>query len=149
MGQHNILDQELIYFIHTTWYNFCLFGIIILCSVKYDCIWTWNLLRMLVFVHFSIEYTCTKVYFIIIILFDVCFALLSQTPVLEELFGNVHPLPTPFVVSASVLTWLIYYNTDISSLNQWVLTICMENRVIPGRIQMEQLIPMKLFLEKR
>ena len=59
---------------------------------------------MLVFFHFSIEYTCTKVYFIIIILFDVCFALLSQTPVLEELFGNVHPLPTPFVVSASVLT---------------------------------------------
>lgn len=35
--------------------------------------------------------------------FPVCFALLSQTPVLEELFGNVHPLPTPFVVSASVL----------------------------------------------
>jgi len=38
-----------------------------------------------------------------IIFFYVCCALLSQTPVLEELFGNVHPLPTPFVVSASVL----------------------------------------------
>ena len=38
------------------------------------------------------------------IFFYVWFALLSQTPVLEELFGNVHPLPTPFVVSAFVLT---------------------------------------------
>ena len=40
---------------------------------------------------------------IIIFFFCACCALLSQTPVLEELFGNVHPLPTPFVVSASVL----------------------------------------------
>ena len=40
---------------------------------------------------------------IIIFFFCACCGLLSQTPVLEELFGNVHPLPTPFVVSASVL----------------------------------------------
>lgn len=57
-------------------------------------------------------------YNIMFILLPVCFALLSQTPVLEDLFGNVHPLPTLFVVSASVLMLFIYYNTDISALNQ-------------------------------
>lgn len=75
------------------------------------------------------------------IFFYVCCVLLSQTPVLEDLFGNVHPLPTPFVVSASVLMWLIYYNTGLhfcfKSMSAYHLY---GNRVIPQKIQMEQLI---------
>ena len=59
---------------------------------------------------------CIKFWFLAILALNIqrCiyyfFALLSQTPVLEELFGNVHPLPTPLVVSASVLMWsLLWY----------------------------------------
>ena len=149
MGQHNILDQELIYFIHTTWYNFCIFDIIILCSEKYDCIWTWNPLRMLVFVCFSIEYTLIYKGVFIVILFFLCLLCSSFT---DTCSGRVIWECTPFAYSICCkcisLNVINYYDTDSSALNQWVLTICTENRVSPGRIQMEQLIPMEFFWKK-